>query len=280
MFSKSKSIRVGDRLLCFDKPLIMGILNVTPDSFYDGGMYQTSHLIRLKAERMLEDGATIIDIGACSTRPGSQEPDEETERSRLNLALKEIRTEFPNTIISVDTFRSGIADWAVKEYGVQIINDVSGGNKDPEMFATIGRLKVPYVLMHMLGSPGTMQDNPIYEDVVNDISLLFAERIRQLSEVGATDIIIDPGFGFGKTIEQNYNLLDRLEDFRIFARPLLIGLSRKSMIYKVLNSAPESSLNGTTALNAVALLKGADIIRVHDVKQAFECVKMIEKIKL
>jgi dihydropteroate synthase len=280
IFNKQRYLRAGDRLLSLDKPLIMGIINATPDSFYDGGMYQSPNLMRMKAARMLEDGADILDVGACSTRPGSIEPDEATEKSRLDSALKEIRREFPDAVISVDTYRSAIAEWAVKEYGVQIINDVSGGNQDQAMLATIGRLRVSYVLMHMLGLPRTMQDNPVYRDIVNDISLFFADRIKQLSELGTGDIIIDPGFGFGKTIDQNYNLLDRTAEFRMFDKPILIGLSRKSMIYNVLKSAPESALNGTTVLNAVALLKGADILRVHDVKQASECIQLIDKIKL
>jgi len=276
---KPRSIRIGDRLLYFDKPLIMGIINVTPDSFYDGGMYQTRELVRMKAGRMLEDGAAILDVGACSTRPGSIEPDEETEKERLNLALTVIRPEHPDSLISVDTYRSGIAEWAVKEHGVQMINDVSGGNQDPKMFETIGRLRVAYVLMHMLGSPRIMQDNPQYADVVNDISLFFAARIRQLTELGVADIILDPGFGFGKTLDHNFDLLARLPEFRLFARPLMVGLSRKSMIYNVLNGAPESSLNGTTVINSLALIKGADILRVHDVKQAHECIQLIDKIK-
>lgn len=258
----------------------MGIINVTPDSFYDGGMYQTRELIRMKAVRMLEDGASILDVGACSTRPGSIEPDEKTEKERLNLALMVIRSEHPDSLISVDTYRSNIAEWAVKQHGVQMINDVSGGNQDPEMFKTIGRLRVAYVLMHMLGSPRTMQNNPHYADVVNDISLFFAARIRQLTELGVADIILDPGFGFGKTLDDNYDLLTRLPEFRMFERPLMVGLSRKSMIYNVLKGAPESSLNGTTVINSLALIKGADILRVHDVRQAHECIQLIDKIKL
>lgn len=228
---------------------------------------------------MLEDGADVLDIGACSTRPGSVEPDEETEKGRLKQALSVIRMEYPDTAISVDTFRSGIAEWSVKEYGVQMINDVSGGNLDSRMFETIGRLKVAYILMHMLGSPGTMQADPRYQDVVGDLSLFFADRIRKLTQEGVADIILDPGFGFGKTIDHNFNLLSRLREFTMFERPILVGLSRKSMIYKVLNGAPESSLNGTTILNAAALMNGAAILRVHDVKQARECIQLFEKLK-
>ncbi len=275
--TKPLSIRVGDRLLSMEKPLIMGIINVTPDSFYDGGITQTRNLVRIKAERMLADGAAILDVGACSTRPGSVEPDEETEKSRLRMALDVIRSEFPDAILSVDTYRAQIAEWAVKEFGVQIINDISGGNQDIRMLETIGRLRCAYVLMHMLGSPRTMQNNPVYTDVVGEISQYFAERIKLLTEACVSDIILDPGFGFGKTVDHNYELLRRLPEFKIFDRPLLVGVSRKSMIYSVLNAAPESSLNGTTAIHALALFQGASILRVHDVKQADECIKLIIK---
>jgi len=279
IFSKPRTIRIHDRLLTLDKPLIMGIINATPDSFYDGGMYQSGELISLRGTRMLEDGADILDVGACSTRPGSSEPDEETEKKRLNMALKALRFSHPDVIISVDTYRSGIAEWAVKEYNVQMINDISGGNQDHKMVSTIGKLRVCYILMHMLGSPRTMQENPNYSDVVNEISLFFASRIRDLTQAGVADIIIDPGFGFGKSIEHNFNLLSRLPEFSIFERPILVGMSRKSMIYKVLKGAPETSLNGTTVVNTLALLKGADILRVHDVKQVNECIQLIDKIK-
>jgi len=279
IFVKPRYMRMGNRLLSMDKPLIMAIVNVTPDSFYDGGMYQSRDLISMKAGRMLEEGAAILDVGACSTRPGSVEPDEQTEKLRLDKALGAIRSDFPDAVISVDTFRSGIAEWAVKEYGVQMINDISGGNRDAHMFETIGRLKVAYVLMHMLGTPLTMQENPQYSDVAGEIALFFASRIEMLTSYGVSDIILDPGFGFGKSIEQNYELLARLAEFELFNRPLLVGLSRKSMIYKVLNGAPESSLNGTTVAHSIALLRGASIVRVHDVKQASECIELIHKIK-
>jgi dihydropteroate synthase len=273
-------MRIGNQLRSAGKPLIMGIINVTPDSFYDGGMYQTREMVMMKAARMIEDGADILDVGACSTRPGSVEPDEITEMERLGLALDAIRTELPEAVISVDTFRASIAGWAVQEYGVQVINDVSGGNRDDKMFETVGRTGVAYVLMHMLGSPATMQDNPVYPDVVQDISRFFAARIRELRSFGVSDIILDPGFGFGKTLDHNYELLSRLAEFDMFELPVLVGLSRKSMIYNVLGGVPQSSLNGTTALNALALLQGAAILRVHDVKQAHECIQLLERIKL
>jgi dihydropteroate synthase len=242
-------------------------------------MYQTRDMIRMKAVRMMEDGADIIDVGACSTRPGSVEPAGEVERERLQLALEAIRSELPDAIISVDTFRSSIAEWAVTEFNAGMINDISGGFRDPELLETVGRLGVPYVLMHMQGTPRTMQTDPYYTDVVHDISLYFSERIRQLTNAGVADIILDPGFGFGKTLDHNYDLLARLGEFGIFERPLLVGLSRKSMIYKVLNGVPETALNGTTALNALALLHGAQMLRVHDVKQAVECVSLLNRIK-
>jgi len=270
---------MGGQLRSIEKPMIMGILNVTPDSFYDGGMYQSSELIGLRAERMIEDGAAILDVGACSTRPGAKEPDEKTERERLDRALNVLRENNPDVLISIDTYRAGIAEWAVKEYGVQMINDISGGNMDPKMVKTIGKLRVAYVVMHMLGTPRTMQASPEYSDVFQEISRFFALRIRDLNEAGAADIILDPGFGFGKTVEHNFELLSRLPEFDLFGRPILVGISRKSMIYKVLNGVPETSLNGTTVANAVALLKGAGILRVHDVKQAHECIELIDKIK-
>jgi dihydropteroate synthase len=279
ILNKPRTFRIGEKLMPFDKPLIMGIINVTPDSFYDGGLYQSRDLVIMKAARMLEDGADILDIGACSTRPGSIEPDLNTEKTRLTFALEAIRSEFPDSVISVDTYRSPIAEWVVNEFGVQIINDISGGEMDPGMYSIIAKLKVAYILMHMKGSPLTMQNNPVYADVVKEISLFFADRINKLTNAGVSDIIIDPGFGFGKQMVHNYQLLSGLDEFRIFGRPILAGLSRKSMIYSVLNGAPESSLNGTTALNAIALLKGADLLRVHDVKQAKECILLLEMLK-
>jgi dihydropteroate synthase len=278
ILAKPRSIRIGDRLLSLEKPLIMGIINVTPDSFFDGGLSQTYDQVIRKANWMLEDGAAILDVGACSTRPGSEETDEETEKERLDMALTAIHSEFADPLISVDTFRSGIAEWAIKEHGVQMINDVSGGNQDPEMFEIIGRHRAAYVLMHMLGSPRNMQDNPRYSDVVHEISIFFSSKIRELTRSGVADIILDPGFGFGKTIDHNFDLLARLPEFRLFERPLLVGLSRKSMIYNVLKGVPESSLNGTSVVNTLALLRGADILRVHDVKQANECIQLIDKI--
>jgi len=273
-------IRVGNQLLSLERPVVMGIINVTPDSFYDGGRYDTAEMARLKAGQMLADGASMIDVGACSTRPGSPPVDQETEKERLKPVLHNIRKSYPEAVISVDTFRSSIASWVVKEFDVQIINDVSGGRLDPDMFRTIGRLKVPYVLMHMQGTPNSMQNNPVYQDIVGDILVFFYERLSELRSYGVSDIILDPGFGFGKTIDHNYELLSRLDEFAMFDMPLLVGMSRKSMIYKVLNNSPESALNGTSVLNTVALLHGASILRVHDVKQAVEAINLVQKLKM
>ncbi len=262
-----------------DRPLVMGILNVTPDSFYDGGRYETREMVRLRASRMIAEGADILDIGACSTRPGAQETDVETERLRLDLALSILRTDYPDIVLSVDTYRSEIADWAVSTYNVQIINDVSGGEMDSGMISVVGRHKVTYILMHMLGTPRTMQVNPVYSDVTGDVIRTLAARVKALEQAGVSDIWIDPGFGFGKSLDDNFSLLGNLHDFQIFERPLVVGLSRKSMIYKALDTAPEAALNGTSVLHAVALMKNADILRVHDVKQAIECIHLIEKVK-
>jgi dihydropteroate synthase len=269
-----KTMRLGDYLLDLSSPRIMGILNVTPDSFYDGGRYENREMILIKAGRMIEEGADILDVGACSTRPGAPDTDEATEKARLDIALSAIRDEYPDAVVSVDTFRAGIAGWAVEEYGVRIINDISGGDMDPDMFSTIGRLHVPYIMMHMQGTPRSMQQNPAYGDVVGDISAYFAEKVNRLRKLGAADILIDPGFGFGKTIRHNYELLAKLMEFRILGLPIVVGISRKSMIYKVLNSNPESALNGTTALHMTALMNGANILRVHDVRQAAECIAL------
>jgi dihydropteroate synthase len=275
IFPHQGLIRSGSCLLPLNQPLVMGIINVTPDSFYGGSRYNTQDMIRLQAQRMIEDGADILDIGACSTRPGSVEPEPEEEKRRLDSALTVIRDDFPDTLLSVDTYRSGIADWAINNFGVQIINDISGGTLDPDMYHVIADHQVVYILMHMLGVPRIMQENPVYQNVVGEISLYFAERITLLTQAGVSDIWLDPGFGFGKTIQHNYTLLNHLNDFLIFERPIVVGISRKSMIYKVLKGVPESALNGTSALHAIALIKGAGVLRVHDVRQARECIQLI-----
>ena len=268
-------INLRGKLVALDYPMVMGILNITPDSFYDGGRYETERSIIERCEQIISEGGRIIDIGAYSSRPGADDVSEEDEWVRVESALKMIRKEFPDVWLSLDTFRSGIALKAVENYGVDIINDIYGGNADDKMFETIGMLKVPYILMHMQGTPKTMQNAPEYKDVVADISLFFSEKVNELHSYGVNDIILDPGFGFGKTVDHNYELLARMKEFALHELPLCIGLSRKSMIYKVLDVTPDESLNGTTTLNTIALLNGANILRVHDVKEAVESIKLV-----
>jgi dihydropteroate synthase len=276
---KPRYINAGGKLLDLDTPLVMGILNITPDSFYKGSRYRTDEDILKAAGRMLEDGADILDLGGYSSRPGAKDISGDEESERVFKALRLVRKSFPEAIISIDTFRADIAMKAITEYGAQIINDISGGEADSNMFKIIGDLKVPYVLMHMKGDPRTMQNNPVYEDIVADILKWFGERIFKLNSSGVKDIIIDPGFGFGKTNDHNFELLRRLGDFSIAGLPVLVGISRKSMIWKSLNITADEALNGTTALNAIALLNGADILRVHDVKEAVETVKLMSKLR-
>jgi dihydropteroate synthase len=252
----------------------MGILNVTPDSFYDGGKYSSEAAIISRVASMMEEGADIIDIGAFSTRPGAAEVTPDEEKARLIGAIKIIRREFPDICISVDTFRADIAELAVEKFGAGIINDISAGNMDDRMLATAGKLKVPYIMMHMLGTPGKMPSNPVYADVTRDLMAYFADRVAAAKLLGIIDIIVDPGFGFGKTVQQNFQLLRELNLFTLMGMPVLVGVSRKSMIYKTLNVSKEYALNGTSVLNALALANGARILRVHDVKQAVEAVKL------
>jgi len=270
---KKFSLNCNGRLFSLADPIVAGILNLTPDSFYDGGIYSNEKEILLKTEKMLTEGAAMIDIGAESSRPGAGQITELEEQKRLIPILQQIIKRFPETIISIDTYRSSTAKAAV-ENGASVINDISGGYMDKEMFRTIAAMKVPYILMHMLGTPLNMQKNPKYENVVIELSHFFSSRIKVLHELGVKDIIIDPGFGFGKSNEHNYQLLSGLGFFKISDVPIMVGLSRKSMIYKVLNITPSESLNGTTALNMIALLNGANILRVHDVKEAVEVVKL------
>jgi dihydropteroate synthase len=276
---KPRYINTGGRLLDLDIPRVMGILNITPDSFYKGSRYNTDKEILKAAAGMLEDGADILDIGGYSSRPWAKDISPEEESNRVLKAIKLIAGEFPEAIISIDTFRADIAREAVVECGAQMINDISGGDADSNMFLTVEKLKVPYILMHMRGDPRTMVNNTAYEDIVTDILKWFGERIFKLKSAGLKDIIIDPGFGFGKTIDQNFELLSRLGDFSITGLPLLAGISRKSMIWKTLNIDAGEALNGTTALNAIALFNGADILRVHDVKEAVQAVRLIDKIR-
>ncbi len=277
-FLKSRfSINCNGRLVDLSEPVVMGIINITPDSFYEQSRVNTIDGVLKRVEQVLEEGGSMIDIGAYSSRPGADNVTEEEESSRLWPVLSEIRKHWPDLLISLDTFRGRIVEEAVDAYGVDIINDISAGQFDESIFKTIARLNVPYVLMHIQGKPQNMQERPHYNNVTGEVLLFLAEKIDRLRELGVSDIIVDPGFGFGKTVDHNYQLLYDLEQFKMFELPLLVGFSRKSMIYRFLNGSPETSLNGTTVLNTLALSSGANILRVHDVKEAVECVKLVAK---
>jgi dihydropteroate synthase len=264
----------GDKLLTFAKPLVMGIINLTPDSFYDGGRYRNLNAVLQDAEEKIRQGADVLDLGAASSRPGATEVSEEEEWKRLEPALQELHKHFPNTLLSVDTFRSGIAQKSA-DAGAGMINDISGGNADSKMFATMARLQLPYVMMHMQGTPKTMQIEPTYENVVEDIMGFFKLKTEQLNKLGFHKIILDPGFGFGKTTQHNYLLLKHLQDFTRLGFPVLAGLSRKSMINAVIGTNPVSALNGTTVLNSIALMNGASLLRVHDVQEAKQAIDLV-----
>jgi dihydropteroate synthase len=274
----SRTINVRGQLIDLSNPKIMGVLNITPDSFYRGSRLNSEAEIIDRASEMLQSGAAILDIGGYSSRPGADDIPEKEELKRVTGALKILRREFPSAILSLDTFRSSIADIAILEYGVDIINDVSAGTIDDKMFDIIEKHGVPYILMHMRGNPQNMQNNPVYDDIVTEIILWFSAKKQELVLRGVRDIIIDPGFGFGKTVEHNFILLNNLERFNILDLPVLAGLSRKSMIWKTLGISPEESLNGTVVLNTVALLKGVSILRVHDVAEAVEAVKLVGRL--
>ncbi|MGE5429123.1 MAG: dihydropteroate synthase [Methylococcaceae bacterium] len=276
---RKSSICLDGRIIDLSTPIVMGILNVTPDSFYDGGRYKTQDLILRRAEEILEQGATIIDMGALSTRPGTEGISTKEELDRLLPAVKAVKKAFPDANISIDTYRSWVALEVIQQCGPCIVNDVSGGNFDVHMFETVGRLGVPYILMHMLGTPLDMQKNPVYEDIIRDISLFFADRIKKLTRAGVKDVIIDPGFGFGKALDHNYELLNRLDSFKVFQVPLLVGVSRKSMICRLLELNPEDALNGTSVVNTLALMGGTDILRVHDVKEAVQAVRIFNMLR-
>jgi len=260
-----------------DEPAIMGILNVTPDSFFDGGKYLNEESIIRRINAMEYDGAKIIDIGGYSTRPGANEVTEDEELNRVLPIVKLIKANFDDILISVDTFRSSIAEKCV-EAGAEIINDISGGSIDNNMFKTVANLNVTYILMHIKGNPQNMQKNPVYTNVVEEVYNYFEKKIKQLNNLGVTDIVLDPGFGFGKTVEHNYELLNNLDKFKSLDLPILAGISRKSMINKVIDTTPDEALNGTTVLNTIALQKGANILRVHDVKEASDCLKLVQKL--
>lgn len=271
-------INIRGRLLDLARPRVMGIINVTEDSFYRGSRYTGEGEILEAAGRMLEEGANILDIGGCSTRPGAAEVPEEKEKESVCRATELILSRYPEAMVSVDTYRSAVAEAAVVNSGAALINDISGGEMDAGMFPLVIRLNVPYIMMHMQGTPQTMQQNPRYDDVVTDIILWFGDRIAKLHEAGVRDIIIDPGFGFGKTAAHNFEMLRRLSEFRVSGLPLMAGLSRKSMVWKTLNVTPDGALTGTAALNMVALMNGASLLRVHDVREAREVITLFEKI--
>lgn len=267
------TINCNGNLVNLTSPKVMGILNLTPDSFYDGGKYKDMNTVLKQTEKMLTQGATFIDIGAYSSKPGAENVSEKEELHRILPIVEKVLTEFPNSIVSIDTFRSNVARECLKN-GAALINDISAGSLDDAMMQVIADFKVPYIMMHMRGNPKTMQQQTTYKDLVKDIILYFSERISTARALGIHDIIIDPGFGFAKTLEQNYKLLNNLDVLKHLDLPILAGLSRKSMVYKTLDTTPEEALNGTTALHMVALNKGASILRVHDVKEAVECVKL------
>ena len=272
-------INVNGRLMDLSEPQVMGILNVTPDSFYAGSRSETEKDIVQRLHQIIDEGASIIDIGGYSSRPNAEHISVEEEMSRLRNGLEIIRKHHPDAVVSVDTFRADVAKMCVEEYGVAIINDISAGQMDEEMFPTIAKLGVPYIIMHMKGTPQDMQVSPKYDHFLKEIFYYFSEKVQKLRDLGVKDIIIDPGFGFGKTLEHNYELMNHLEEFSLFELPLLVGVSRKSMIYKLLGTTPGEALNGTTALHTIALLKGANILRVHDVKEAVESIKIVQKMK-
>ena len=271
-------INVKGRLMDLASPRVMGIINITDNSFFAGSRYVDDKDILAVAAGMLEEGADILDIGGCSTRPGSEEVPEPLERERVCRATDLIISRFPDAVISVDTYRASVAEAAIVKYGAAIINDISGGVMDEAMFPLVARLNVPYILMHMQGTPQTMQENPVYNDVVADILSWFGKRLQPLKEAGVKDIILDPGFGFGKNADHNFEMLQRFREFHVAGLPLLAGLSRKSLVWKTLGITPDLALNGTTALNMAALIGGASILRVHDVREARQTVTLFEKI--
>lgn len=273
------SLNLRGKLYSLCEPKIMGILNVTPDSFYAESRTSDEEHIAARVQQLMDDGADMIDIGGYSSRSGADDVSPEEEMNRLRRGLRVVRRLYPEVPISVDTFRADVARMCVEEEGADIINDISGGMMDRQMFRTVARLGVPYILMHMQGTPDTMQQAPHYDNLRREVMLYFAERIDRLCQMGSKDIIVDPGFGFGKTLEHNYELFHHLDDFNLFNLPLLVGISRKSMIYKLLGGTPQTSLNGTTVLNTIALMKGVRILRVHDVKEAVEAKRIVMKMK-
>lgn len=268
------TLNLRGKLYPLDEPKIMGILNVTPDSIYAESRTSDDTHIAERVKQMMEEGADMIDIGGYSSRPGADDVTPQEEMERLRRGIRIVRKLYPEVPLSVDTFRADVARMCIEEEGADIINDIAAGMMDRQMFKIVARLGVPYIMMHMQGTPDTMQIAPHYDNLRREVMLYFAERIDRLCQMGAKDIIVDPGFGFGKTVAHNYELMNHLEDFDIFKLPILVGISRKSMIYKLLGGTPQTSLNGTTVLNTIALTKGAHILRVHDVKQAVEAKRI------
>ncbi len=272
-------IRLNGTLMDVSVPRVMGILNITPDSFYEGCRSMSMDNIVRRADQILSEGADIIDIGAYSSRPGAQNVMEEEELIRLRSALEVLKKKYPAAVFSIDTFRSKVAEACVKEFGASMINDISGGEMDSRMFETVAELQVPYILTHIQGTPQSMQTAPRYDNLRREVLLFFSQKVKQLRDLKVNDIILDPGFGFGKTLEHNYQMMQHLDDLEMFKLPVLVGVSRKSMIYKLLDTDPEGSLNGTTVLNTISLLKGANIVRVHDVREAVEVVRIVSELR-
>lgn len=273
-------LNIKGELTSFDTPVVMGILNVTPDSFFAGSRKNTEEEIILRVRQILDEGGKIVDVGAYSSRSGADDVSPEEEMKRLAFALGLLNREFGTDIIySIDTFRADVARMCVEEYGAAIINDISGGEMDSRMFDTVADMNVPYILMHMKGTPANMQLNPVYEDLFGEVFRYMSEKVETLKLKGVNDIILDPGFGFGKTLDDNYRLMAHMEEFSVFGLPLLVGISRKTMIYRLLGTSADEALNGTSVLNTISLMKGADILRVHDVREAVECVRIVEKLK-
>ena len=273
-----KTITLNKLPLDLSTPVVMGILNVTPDSFYDGGKYTTETAVIRRIHQIVEEGAGVIDVGAYSTRSGAAFVDEQEELGRLSWAVELVRKYYPNLPVSIDTFRAGVAREIVSCLGKVIVNDISGGTLDENMFDFVAETGVPYIMMHIQGTPQTMQQNPVYEDVVREVRQFLTERIAVLNAKGFDNIILDPGFGFGKTLAHNYELMSGMDTYQDLGYPLLVGISRKTMIYKLLGGTAQDALNGTTVLNTIALLKGANILRVHDVKEAVETVRIVQQL--
>ena len=273
------TINVNGHLMDMSIPRVMGIMNLTPDSFFEGSRTPTENEVKTRGKKLLAEGADIIDVGAYSSRPGADDVPVVEEMKRLRQGLKALREVAPDAIVSVDTFRAEVAKMCIEEYGVGMVNDISGGDADKRMVEVVSKTRVPYIIMHMQGTPQTMQQAPHYDDVLKEVMMQLLGKVRRLHEHEVCDVILDPGFGFGKTLEHNFELLAKLEAFEVFELPLLVGLSRKSMVYKTLDITPADALNGTTVLHTLALSKGANILRVHDVKEAVEAIKLWKQMK-